>query len=296
MKSPRPIFLVALLLLLLSACGSPASTRAVACAPGSYDEEITSGGAVRQYGLYIPASYERGTPVPLLIGFHGAGSTGARFESYSGFSSLADRFGFIAVYPQGLTDPAEGFSNWDTMPGSTDVPVIRDLIDSLASRCDIDPDRIYASGHSRGGGMVNRLGCELADRIAAIGPVSGDYGFSENCSPSRPVPVIAFHGILDPAIPYNGFGLPGQIHQSYVSLGVPVPGWTADWATRNGCVGLSSMVFQFGPVSGNGWSNCPDSAEVVLYTIQDGTHDWPTAVDASQMIWEFFSRHPLPHK
>ncbi len=280
---------------ILSACRA-ASAQASQCAPGTYDEEITSNGETRQYRLHIPSSYRSGTSAPLLIGLHGAGSTGPQFESYSGFSALADRLNFIAVYPQGLIDPTEGISNWDTMPNSTDVPFIRDLIDSLSSRCDIDPNRIYASGHSRGGGMTNRLGCELSDRIAAIGPVSGDYSFSETCSPSRPVPVIAFHGTLDPAIPYNGFGLPGQIHESYVRLGVPVPAWAADWAGRDGCDRLGSMVFQSGPVSATGWSGCADSAEVVLYTIQGGTHDWPTAVDASRLIWDFFVQHPLPGK
>ena len=56
------------------------------------------------------------------------------------------------------------------------------------------------------------------------------------------------------------------------------------------------MVFQFGPVTGQGWGDCTSGADVVLYTIQDGTHDWPTAVDAAQMIWNFFSKHPLPAK
>ncbi len=271
------------------ACASAPASPVSGCAPGSYDEEILSGGQTRQYRLHIPASYQAATPAPLLLGFHGAGSTGPQFESYTGFSALADRFGFIAAYPQGLGD----ISNWDTMPNSTDIPFVRDLIDAVASRCNIDPDRVYASGHSRGGGMANRLGCELADRIAAIGPVSGDYEYSDTCSPSRPMPVVAFHGTADPVIPYNGFGLPGQIHKSYLRIGIPVPSWAAAWAGRNGCGNNPAIVFQFGPVSGQGWSGCTAEAEVVLYTVQDGTHDWPTAVDAAQMIWDFFSKHPL---
>lgn len=224
-----------------------------------------------------------------MIGFHGAGSTGAQFESYTGFSDIADRFGFIAVYPQGIGE----VSNWDTMPNSQDVPFVRELIDEIEARCNIDPQRIYATGHSRGGGMANRLGCELADRIAAIGPVSGDYGFSETCSPSRAVPVVAFHGTADPAIPYNGFGLPEEMRYSYTRLGTPVTSWAAAWAERNGCDSTPSMVFQFDPVTDQGWDHCSEGADVVLYTIQGGTHDWPTAVDAAQMIWVFFSKHPL---
>jgi polyhydroxybutyrate depolymerase len=288
----KSILAIALLLLCISACRPMVGVQTDACAPGSYDEEIQVEGLARQYRLHIPPSYKANSPAPLLLGFHGAGSTGPQFESYTGFSALADRFGFIAVYPQGLGE----MSNWDTMPQSTDIPFILNLIESLASRCEIDPARIYATGHSRGGGLVNRLGCELADTIAAIGPVAGDYGYSDTCSPSRAVPVVAFHGTADPYIPYNGFGLPGQIHQSYVRLGTPVTAWAAGWANRNGCNGLYEMTFQSVSVSGVTWSGCTGLADVILYTIQGGGHEWPVAVDASQMIWDFFADHSLPEE
>ena len=268
---------------------SPAVPSPSGCAPGSYDEELTSGGQTRSYRLHIPAAATEGNALPLLIGFHGAGSTGPQFESYTGFSALGDRLGFIAVYPQGLGD----LSNWDSMPNSTDVPFVSDLIDQIESRCGVDPARIYATGHSRGGGMANRLGCELADRIAAIAPVSGDYEFGDTCSPSRPIPVVSFHGTADPILPYNGFGLPGEIHESYLRIGTPIPAWAAAWGDRDGCEPKPEMVFQSGPVMGQGWSGCEGSAEVILYSIEAGTHDWPSAVDATQMIWDFFAKHPL---
>jgi polyhydroxybutyrate depolymerase len=312
-KQKFPPFALALLslVLLLSACSrsysasapavsgvsaasaapaTPPASGTAACPTGAADDQIISGGQTRTYRLYVPRSYQPGTPAPLLLGFHGAGSSGAQFESYSGFDTLSERFGFIAIYPQGLGD----LSNWDTMPNSTDVPFVRDLIADLESRCYIDPARVYATGHSRGGGMVNRLGCELSDWVAAIAPVSGDYEFSETCTPTRPVPVMAFHGTADPVLPYNGFGMPGQVHETYTRIGVPVPTWAAGWAGRNGCSSTPAMVFQFGPVTGQGWGSCKAGADVLLYTIQDGTHDWPSAVDAAQLIWDFFSRHPLP--
>ena len=141
--------------------------------------------------------------------------------------------------------------------------------------------------------FANRLGCELADRIAAIAPVSGDYEFGDTCSPSRPIPVVSFHGTADPILPYNGFGLPGEIHESYLRIGTPIPAWAAAWGDRDGCEPKPEMVFQSGPVMGQGWSGCEGSAEVILYSIEAGTHDWPSAVDATQMIWDFFAKHPL---
>jgi polyhydroxybutyrate depolymerase len=278
-----------ILILFLSGCGKVASTSAAACKPGTYDEEMTSGDQVRQYRLHIPPGYQPGMPIPLVFGFHGADSTGVQFEAYSGFSNLADQAGFIAVYPQGLGE----LSNWDTMPNSTDVPFVRDLLDALETRCSIDPARVYASGHSRGGGMANRLGCELSDRLAAIGPVSGDYENSENCTSSRPVAVVAFHGTLDPVIPYNGFGLPGALRESYTRIGTPIPTWAASWAERNGCNTKSSNTFEEGLLSDQKWSGCQAGADVLLYTIAGGTHDWPGTYDAARIIWEFFSQHPF---
>ena len=204
---------------LITACNPASSNLAAGCNPGTYDEQISSGGQTRQYRLHIPSGYRAGTPAPLVFGFHGAGSTGLEFERYSGFSLLADQAGFIAVYPQGLGDLA----NWDTLPNSKDVAFVRDLLAGLEARCSIDPRRVFATGHSRGGGMANRLGCELSDRLAAIGPVSGDYENGEFCSPVRPLAVVAFHGTSDPTIPYNGFGLPGAIHESYTRIGTPIP-------------------------------------------------------------------------
>ena len=197
------------LAVLIAGCKPPGPVSASGCVPGTTDEQIFSVGQARQYRLHVPPGYRPDNPVPLVLAFHGAGSTGAVFESYSGLSALADQAGYLVVYPQGLGD----LSNWDTMPNSRDVHFVRDLLDSLEARCSIDPKRVFATGHSRGGGMADRLGCELSDRLAAIGPISGDYASSADCSPTRPVAVVAFHGTLDPAIPYNGFGLPGEIHE-----------------------------------------------------------------------------------
>jgi polyhydroxybutyrate depolymerase len=280
--------LAAGLAVLVCACQAPAPARLPGCAPGSYDELISSGGQVRAYRLHIPPNLPEGQTVPLLLGFHGAGSSGADFEATSGFSTLADQAGFIAAYPQGLGE----LSNWDSYPNSTEVPFVRALLDRLEQRCLIDPQRVFASGISRGGGMVNRLGCELSDRLAAIAPVSGDYANSESCNPTHPVAVVAFHGTLDPVIPYNGFGLPGALHESYTRIGTPIPTWAATWGERNGCSKQPVQVFQQGPVSGQAWVNCSAGTEVLLYTINGGAHEWPKAVEAARLIWDFFVQHP----
>ena len=242
------------------------------CTRGDYFDEIESGGQTRQYLLHVPALYNPEEPAALVLVFHGAGIGAERFMSYSRFSNVADREGFLIVYPQGSGEKPV----WNPSPGSRDVQFISDLIDHLQRRCHIDPNRIYASGHSNGGGMVNRLACDLADRIAAIGTISGAYQSTE-CSPARPVPVFAIHGTADNIVPYAG-----------------IPGWASAWAQRNDCDPEPVEVVHNVLISERQWGNCRAGADVVLYTIQDLGHDWShDLINMGQTIWDFFEQHPL---
>ncbi len=155
----------------------------------------------------------------------------------------------------------------------------------------IDPARIYATGISNGGGMANRLACDMADIVAAIAPVSGAYLSWQDCSPSRPVPVVAFHGTADQIVPYDGLGRTMP----------PIRGWAAAWAGRNDCSTTPTVTLQNGEVMGETWGDC--SAEVVLYTIEGRGHSWPGSglvpgldvatrdIVATDVIWEFFAAH-----
>jgi polyhydroxybutyrate depolymerase len=149
--------------------------------------------------------------------------------------------------------------------------------------------------------MANRLGCDLSERIASIGPVSGAYQYSENCSPTRPVAVVAFHGSDDPVIPYNGIGDLNSPPEAYFTIGTPIPQWASAWAFRNGCNIKSSIILNKDSLTGQEWGNCDSGADVVLYTVNGGGHGWPggwsepeLGQTAAHMIWDFFTQHPLP--
>jgi len=291
-----------LLVLLLAGCqpatpipvvapsAAPSYTSAD-CPAGDHVEEITSGGQARRYILHVPAAYRPEKSMALVLGFHGAGSSAREFESYSDFSYLANIGGFIVVYPQALGQRP----TWDTTPepSNPDLQFVRDLIDAVKARCNIDPNRIYATGHSNGGGLANRLACDLSDRIAAIGPVAGAYQWSQECSPSRPVAILAVHGTDDPIIPYNGFQDVREPPAAYYLIGIPIPQWAAAWAKRNGCEDEPARTTEGIEVTKDHWSGCRANADVILYTIEGGGHGWPEAFEAASVIWEFFAEHPL---
>jgi polyhydroxybutyrate depolymerase len=95
--------------------------------------------------------------------------------------------------------------NYDTngRGNSSSREFTRAMIEDIASQVNIDRSRIFASGFSNGAIMVYRLACDLADQIAAIGPVAAAPA-TLSCNPSRPVSVIHFHGDADRLNPYEG--------------------------------------------------------------------------------------------
>ncbi len=267
---------------------------------------IQSSGIARKYLLYVPKSYDPAKPTPLVISIHGFIEWPAHQMQISHWNKLADEHGFIVVYPCGTGIPLR----WDAFPragggndGLRDVTFISDLIDKLEGDYNIDPTRIYANGLSNGGGMSFLLACKLADRIAAIGGVAGAYStpWSE-CSPSRPVPVIVFHGDADPIVPYGG----GTVSRAGFTF-PSIADWVAGWAQHNGCAGPPLDLPASGAVSGIHYPGCVQNADVTFYTIHGGGHSWPGGkglpkfivgnttqdIDATQVMWDFFSEHPL---
>src|SRR5256714_236815 len=165
-----------------------------------------SSGRRREYVLYVPGSYDRAKPTPLVISLHGAGMWGAAQKEKSQWNRVADEHGFIVVYPSG--EGGGGPRVWHEGGGagpSRDVRFISELIDTLEARYNIDPGMIYANGLSNGGGMSFALSCTLSDRIAAVGVVGAALFLPFCwCTDQRPVPIIAFHGSADAAAPYTG--------------------------------------------------------------------------------------------
>ena len=267
--------------------------------PGDYFDVISSGGFDRTFKLHIPPTYQSDTSMPLVLVFHGRGSNAFDAENYLQFNPLANQHGFIVAYPQATGSP----STWEDLPESEsltevdDIEFVGDFINYLISQLNIDSQRIYAVGFSNGGGMANRLGCDLSERIAAIAPVAGTYYFYEDCQSSRPVPVISFHGLKDEIIPFEGTNYAGKVN-------VPaVTDWAAAWAERNACDVEPVSESKGGVINTDTWAGCAENGDVILHSLALDGHNWPTttfggggftpAVTVNDLIWEFFAAHPI---
>ena len=267
---------------------------------------LVSSGITRAFHLYVPPGHDRSTPAPLVISMHGAGMRAVAQMHTSEWNRVADRHGFIVVYPsavQGAGPPVWDFGNAGR--ASADVAFIADLIEDVAASHNIDRARIYANGLSNGGGMAFALSCTMSDRIAAVGLVGTAFTVPwEWCTDERPVPMIAFHGTEDTATPYHGgttwVAPPGRTFPS-------IPHYVANWSRRNGCAAEVANIRIAADVTRRSYSNCATGASVDFYTIEGGGHTWPgggplpewfvgtttQSIDASSVMWEFFRNHPL---
>ena len=303
MKSRQAV--IAAVFVLLGLPGALALVEAVSFyVANASNGSFVSSGQKREYLLYVPRSYDRTKPTPLVISLHGASLWGAAQKETSQWNRVADEHGFIVVYPSG--EGGGGPRVWHEGDGaepSRDVRFISELIDTLDVRYNIDPRMIYANGLSNGGGMSFVLSCTMSDRIAAVGLVAAAHLLPwEWCTDRRPVPMIAFHGTADPEVPYNG-GRTWVAPERFPSI----PTWTANWARRNRCAPnpLDSAVAA--DVIRRAYTNCADDAAVVLYTVRGGGHTWPggkplpqwfagrttQSIDATSLMWAFFREHPL---
>jgi polyhydroxybutyrate depolymerase len=172
------------------------------------DPAVSAGATRRTYLVHVPAGYRPDRAVPAVLLLHGNGGSAADMDQVSGMSELADRRGFLAVYPQGAGVGA-GRPFWASTgrveAGVDDLRFTADLLDDLQGRLCVDPARVAAAGFSAGGGVVALVACDLAGRVASVAVIAGAlFAAPGECRPSRPVPVLSVHGTNDPVVPYGG--------------------------------------------------------------------------------------------
>ena len=191
---------------------------------------INVDGKTREYWLYVPASVKGQENVPVVFSLHGRGGTDDPNDDNSSkygkptFTSLADKEGFIVVYPQGRdgTNKADypddgnwndgfvGTTGWEaTGKENADTKFIKALVDKIQddyktrnnsnSNISVNPKKFYLCGFSMGGMMTYACAKVLNGTFAAYGSCSG-YPLNEfhmNLATENPIPFIHLHGNKD---------------------------------------------------------------------------------------------------
>ena len=277
-------------------------------------------GIERTYYLHLPPKFNELKSVPLVMILHGGGrGDGRNIARTFGFDEIADREGFITVYPNGIE------SQWNDGRGKTyrkrkgieaidDVGFLSALIDFFIESYKVNPGRVFVTGASNGGMMALRLGCEITSKLTAIAPVIANIPkkIADKCKPDSPLPVLIMNGTEDPLVPWKG----GHVKFWWIELGevISTENSVRFWVEHNKC--FENPVTETLPdvddeddsyVKVVTYKNKENNVDVVLYAIVGGGHNIPGShtpdvrfllgnknndINAAEVIWDFFKNLP----
>jgi polyhydroxybutyrate depolymerase len=309
-----------LLVALAAACTGPLETRAITPGATSLQKlDESYNGLRRTYRLFVPSGYEAEVPTPLVVVIHGGFSNAEEMEARTRWSEVADRENFLVVYPNGIG--LFGLTqHWNAghccgaarFQRVDDLAVVEEAIAEVSAALNVDRDRIYLTGFSNGAMLTHLYAATHGRQLAAIAPLAGSIGGRPDegealvtiPEPVMGLPVIVFHGTDDRKIPYSGGVSEGRrsgvVHTSARDA-------AELWRRRNGCEATPerSLLFE-GRAVLDAWRACEADSEVLLYSIRGWGHRWPgpvmmegleaedplRALDATEIIWDFFERNP----
>jgi polyhydroxybutyrate depolymerase len=298
-------------------------------------EEVEIDERTRTFVVHLPQAYDSQQHYPVVILLHGRDQDAAQMARLTHFNEFADKDGIIAVYPNavsgrwnigasqvqpyrrgpyrrrgiygpGYPPPGPRREPGQRRPGlgaAEEIPFFNRMLDKLATHYSVDTRRIYAAGLGEGGFMALRMGCNMADRVAAIAVVAAAMPRTLNCVPSRPIPILLISGTDDPIVHYDG----GRYKEGLLHL-LSAEDSAKEWARLNRCSekptesklpslqkgGKDTKVYLF--------DGCRENAQVALYALKDGGHTWPggeqymsekevgktsNALNANETIWSF---------
>ena len=174
------LVLVALLAALLSLVLPPGRAAAASV------QEVTgfgaNPGALKMF-RYVPDGLPAGRPV--VVALHGCTQNAAGYGTGSGWTELADRWGFSVVLPQQQSgNNASSCFNWfqsgDIARGQGEAASVAQMVDRQLADVSGDASRVYVTGLSAGGGMTSVMMAAYPEKFTAGGVVAGlPYGCAQ---------------------------------------------------------------------------------------------------------------------
>lgn len=243
------------------------------------------------------------TAAPAVIMLHGNGGTPQNQANITKVAAEVAQRGWWVFLPSA----AGGV--WDDDPATSDdskddVGFVARVVDIAVGAYGVDADRVYAAGLSNGAFMTERLGCELSDRLAAVGVVAAALrnGLANVCAPAVPRPAVFVVGTADLVVPYGGIG---NIRSSDRTLEF--------WAGLHGCDTSAAIVENLPDSTADGTTVtltrhqvCSSGGSVDRYTVTGGGHAWPgglqylpipiigntsTDIAATPILFDFFAQY-----
>jgi poly(hydroxyalkanoate) depolymerase family esterase len=292
---------------------------------GVFRRQSYPGSRRRRFELYLPRGYEADRAMPLLMVLHGCRQTSVDIRRIAGFDRIADREGFIVVYPF-----VTGYSGlrirncwgwWlgsEIAPGAGEVEDLWQIIDQIRDDVSVDERRIHVTGLSSGGGMAVAAMVVHHTKIASGAAVAGvpysesaravaygapggvEFKLTEQLIGSmvsvmgeqgRPSPIFIVHSENDPVVGSQAARNIRDSWAGFFDVDVAKPTRT-DRGVTEGAPWVHEV-----------FSESRKRSAVETLFIEGRGHGWygghpgqfsyPQAPNISELIWRFFKRHPL---
>ncbi|UUN28190.1 PHB depolymerase family esterase [Streptomyces sp. FIT100] len=308
---------LALGLALTAGCAPPDEPRSLPTPAGSSPnaghtaaaadtrERLRVDGGTREYLLHRPGA-DGGAPRPLVIAYHGRGSSAEGMREMTGLGTAAAARDMLIAYPEGL------HSGWGAGAAATgrrpdpdaDVRFTEALVEELVRTEGADPLRVYVVGFSNGGSMALRMAAQRPGLLAGAAAVAGQLPTGPAAvEPTGAVPVLMIHGAEDPVRPLAGLPSPGPAAAGEEPI-------TPSMASRAGAEAFAAEGGARAPVERSEagydrtvWGPGDSRATVELLVVHGAGHTWPgssvtppagfgrtsTSLDATGTILGFFA-------
>ncbi|GGL90006.1 hypothetical protein GCM10011594_07110 [Nakamurella endophytica] len=220
--------------------------------------------------VHHPRSARKGAPLVVML--HPAATTALDAEAAFGFDALADRAGFVVVYPEGTLPSYQNTWNGGrccapaSELGTDDVGFLHALVQALRSTDGLG-SQVYAVGFSNGGILAYAWACLRPGDLSGVGVVAA--AVMVDCADPGPVTVVAIHGTADTSIPAAGVTTDTGVRFPSVDQSL------APFRTADRCIGVGHAGAA-GDARIQKW-DCAEGRRVVKTVITGLGHSWPGA-------------------
>ena len=192
----RSLKMIPILCLLLQGCS--AQSRLISDTVETINKENLA------YYLYLPEDYESEDYVseevkvfPLLLFLHGGGESGGELSMLKSngppkLIAQGKEFPFLILAPQN----PHSRQWWNTR-------AVKQLLDTIVANYRVDPNRLYLTGLSRGGGAAWEMAVQYPDTFAAMAVVCGMTPLPYASWINKAMAIWVFHGTEDESIPFS---------------------------------------------------------------------------------------------
>lgn len=201
MKILKPLGLLVLLGLLIGCSEKPIPGKQVLITEGFPNKVLDA------YWLYLPKSYTEKRMWPLILYLQGGDAAAGPYPKTVKDGGpvnyilrqrnevLPDSFVIINPHMRpGTREQRQWYNNADGL-----IHIINQAIEQN----NVDPNRIYLTGLSRGGHGTWGVAKRHPDKLAAIAPIAGAITCKTNCEKLEDLPIWIIHNDGDPVVDYE---------------------------------------------------------------------------------------------